>query len=137
MAVDIAGHNRIHGNYVVEQPIGKSVRCINTEVVDRFNTAIPAPETVLLRHPLQYSPMLFTVLPSSRKPVLLHGLFFQFKMVHRVRQQGLHQLLYFVAVELSGVDFHFRLYFATKLIARLRFRGAVKPQGQSAIQEAL
>ena len=137
MTVDIAGHNRIHSNYVVEQPPGKSVRGINTEVVDRCNTAISAPVTVLLLHPLQYSPMLFTVFSSSRKPVLLHGLFFQFKMVNRVRQQSLHQLLYCVAVELAGVDFHFRLYFVTKLIDRLRFRGAVKPQGQGAIQEAL
>ena len=86
MTVDIAGHNRIHGDYMVEQPPGKSVRSINTEVVDRFNTAISAPVTVLLLHPLQYSPMLLTVfsLEQETRYSSMHC-FFQFKMVNRVQ----------------------------------------------------
>lgn len=34
MAVNIAGHHRIHGDYMIEQPFGKSVCCVNAQMVD-------------------------------------------------------------------------------------------------------
>ena len=52
MTVDIAGHNRIHCDYMVEQPLREFVRGVKTEVVDGFNAAISAPAAVLLFHPL-------------------------------------------------------------------------------------
>ena len=67
MAVDIAGHNRVHGDYMTEQPIGEFVRGIITQMDDRFDAAVRCSEAVLLCHPDQYSLMLLVVLDSGRK----------------------------------------------------------------------
>jgi hypothetical protein len=85
MAVNIAGHHRIHGDYMIEQPFGKSVCCVNTQMVDGFNIAISTPETVFPVHPLQYQSMLLTMRLPSRKFVLLHTLLFQFKVGNSVQ----------------------------------------------------
>ena len=51
MAVDIAGHNRIHGDYMAKQPIGEFVPGIITQLTDGFHAAARCLEAMLLRHP--------------------------------------------------------------------------------------